>query len=135
MKKKSILVLMIALGMLLCGCTVKKGGGSDKQAVDFTVMEKEGIPQELATMIADKQTEAFTLSYSMEDYTYLAMGYGQQATGGYSIRVDEVYETDMTVGMHTTLIGPSAGEAVNKMASYPYIVVKIEHTDKNVVFE
>lgn len=37
--------------------------------------------------------------------------------------------------MASTLIGPSAGEAVNKLATYPYIVIKTEATDNNILFE
>ena len=58
-----------------------------------------------------------------------------QSTGGYSISVEELYETADAVYIHTGLIGPAKGELVAEAESFPYIVVKVEYTDKRVVFE
>ena len=37
--------------------------------------------------------------------------------------------------LYTELIGPRKGETISKSPSYPYIVVKVELRDENVVFE
>ena len=134
MKRLSVIILAVML-VLCMGCSSKKTSDENKTPVDFTVVEKESIPEELLTMIDEKKTEEFAFTFGMEGYLYIAKGYGTQATGGYSIRVDSLMESDAGISFHTTLIGPSAGEAVNKMATYPYIVIKIEYTDKNITFE
>ena len=131
---KRILVLII-LACTLCGCSTTKITTEEKTALDFTVVEKSGIPQELLIIIDEKKTEEFTMSYTLDGYLYIAVGYGTKNTGGYSIQVEELYETKSNLGINTTLLGPKAGEAVNKMATYPYIVVKTEYIDKNIVFE
>lgn len=134
MKRLSVIILAVLL-LFSVGCSKKKDSEENKSPVDFTVVEKESIPIELLSMIEDKKWEEFSFTFGMEGYLYIAKGYGTQATGGYSIRVDSLTENDDGICFHTTLIGPSAGEAVNKMATYPYIVIKIEHTDKNITFE
>ena len=63
------------------------------------------------------------------------MGYGTQQTNGYSISVEELYETRNAIYINTNLLGPAKGEAVSEVESYPYIVVKIDYLDKSVVFE
>ena len=63
------------------------------------------------------------------------MGYGKQPTGGYSISVTELYETENAVYVHTNLLGPSAEELKKESPSYPHIVIKMEKRDKAVVFE
>lgn len=133
--KRTLFLVGVFLALVLAGCSFKESSDKNKAEIDFTVVAKDGVPDELAKVIDSKKSGAFSMSCTIEGYTYIAVGYGEQATGGYSIRVDEMYETDSSVGIRTTLIGPSAGEAVNKMKTYPYIVVKIECTDKNVNFE
>lgn len=131
---KRILIIFVALCML-CGCSSTKITKEDKIPVDFTVVEKSAIPPELLRIIEEKKAEEFTMSYSLDGYLYIAVGYGTKNTGGYSIQVEELYETKSNIGINTTLVGPKAGEAVNKMPTYPFIVVKTEYIDKNIIFE
>lgn len=131
---KRILIIFVALCML-CGCSSTKITKEDKTQVDFTVVEKSAIPPELLRIIEEKKAEEFTMSYSLDGYLYIAVGYGTKNTGGYSIQVEELYETKSNIGINTTLVGPKAGEAVNKMPTYPFIVVKTEYIDKNIIFE
>ncbi len=133
--KRTLFLVGVFLALVLAGCSSGGSSDKDKTELDFTVSDRDSIPAELAKVIDEKKEGEFSMSCTIDGYTYIAVGYGKQATGGYSIRVDEMYETDSSVGIHTTLVGPSAGEAVNKMATYPYIVVKIKSTDKNVIFE
>ena len=49
--------------------------------------------------------------------------------------MQEVYLTSNAIIFDTELIGPRKGETISKSPSYPYIVVKVELRDENVVFE
>lgn len=133
--KKSFFALMIFIAAVICGCGKTGTGKNAGTPVDFTVVEKTAVPEEFMTSIEQAKTEEFTMTASIDGYLYIAVGYGQQPTGGYSIRVDSMNEGNDCITLHTTLLGPGSGEAVNKMATYPYIVLKIENTDKNIVFE
>ena len=66
---------------------------------------------------------------------YLCTGYGEQPTGGYSIAVEELYLTENAVYIDTTLIGPSKGETLTEMPSYPWIVVMTEDLELPAVFQ
>lgn len=133
--KKSFFALMIFIAIVISGCGKLRTDRHSETPVDFTVVEKTAVPQEFLTSIERARAEEFTMTAAIDGYLYIAVGYGQQPTGGYSIKVDSMNESDDSITLHTTLIGPGAGEAVNKMATYPYIVLKIENTDKNIVFE
>ncbi len=133
--KKIIFAVLIAICAVVTGCGSQKSSVATKSQVDFTVVSKNDIPEELAQIIDGQKNSEFQMSSAIDGYTYIIVGYGEQPTGGYSIRVDEVSETDTYIDVKTTLMGPSAGEAVNKLATYPYIVLKIEYTDKNIVFD
>jgi hypothetical protein len=119
----------------LCGCSTTKLTKDEKNPVDFTVVEKSAVPEDFFNVIEDKKAESFTMSYTIDGYLYIAVGYGEQKSGGFSIQVEELYETKSNLGINTTLVGPRDGEAVNKRPTCPYIVVKTEYIDKNIVFE
>lgn len=86
-------------------------------------------------MIGQKKTDAFKITFEDKGFLYICVGYGTQATGGYSIAVNDLYETANAVYVDTNLIGPSPEEKGNPVESYPYIVIKTEFVDKPVVFD
>ena len=75
------------------------------------------------------------MTYEDQGMIYAAKGYGDQEMSGYSIIVDEVYESKDAVWIHTNLLGPKKGEKTEKRKTYPYIVIKLEQTDKYIVFK
>jgi len=119
----------------LSGCTMLSDERVKLRDLDFTVLSEEKIPQELMTIIQEKKGEPFKLTYSDNEYLYISIGYGEQATGGYSIAVNELYLTDNAVYVNTNLLGPEASEKNNPTPSYPYIVIKTEYLDETVIFE
>ena len=92
------------------------------------------LPKELKEIAEERKMEPFKLTYSDADALYICIGYGEQKTGGYSITVDELYLTDTAIYVETTLLGPG-DKGSNKAPSYPYIVIKTEALEENVVCE
>ena len=79
--------------------------------------------------------KAFHFVYSDQGKTYLAEGYGACPTTGYTIEVKELYETEHAVCLHTSLMGPATGEETKEITTFPYIVVEISGTEKEVMFD
>ena len=75
------------------------------------------------------------MTYSTDENLYIAVGYGPQEGGGYSICVNELYLTGNSVVIATELKGPENGEDKGVESSSPYIVVKTELLDLPVVFQ
>ena len=103
--------------------------------VDFSVLPVESIPDEITTIINERKEEIFKTTYSDKDNLYIIIGYGTQPTGGYSIKVSELYETKNGIYIKTEFMGPSKSEEVTQTVTYPYIVVKLDYIDKSVVFK
>ena len=80
-------------------------------------------------MIEEKKTADFKLTYEREDDLYIVRGYGEQATGGYSICVRGCYLTTNAVVFDTELIGPRKGEVTNASPGCPYIVIQVKNQD------
>lgn len=137
MKKKSLFLAGIFLLqiLLLCGCSIREEDSLKLRDLEFTLVSEERLPEELKTMIEEKKQEPFKFTYTDQENLYLCIGYGEQATGGYSITVNELYLTENAIYVHTNLLGPSPKEKENPAVSYPYVVIKTENLDKNVVFE
>lgn len=74
------------------------------------------------------------MTYDDGAYCYLAVGYGEQETNGFSIRVLGLYEKGEGICFETSLVGPEDDQVVSQKKSTPYLVVKTERTDRKVEF-
>ena len=120
---------------LLCGCGLTETDTKKVKDVEYQILGEKDSPQEFLGIIEEKKQTGFKLTYTDEESLYIAIGYGTQETGGYSIAVNDCYLTKNALYFGTTLIGPMKGEKINQVKSYPYIVVQTKNWEKNVVFE
>ena len=128
-------VSLLVFIMGLAGCGLQKTGTEKIRDLDYTVVAEREIPEELQNEIAQRYTEDFKMTYMLDDSLYIVRGYGMQETGGYSIQVQNLYLAENALYFETDLIGPDHGAQVEKTVSYPYIAVKTERLEENVVFE
>lgn len=128
-------LLLAAAVLMLPGCTLLSEERIKLRDLDFTVLSEEKIPAELMTIIEEKKSAPFQITYTDNENLYICVGYGQQETGGYSIAVEELYLTDTNICVDTTLLGPKASEKSNKTPSFPFIVLKTEFLEQTVIFE
>ncbi len=130
---KHWIILCLLCACMCSGCTSLS---EEKKLADleFSVVPMEDIPEDIRIQIEEKKENPFQFTYSDGEWKYMIVGYGMQETGGYSIVVDHVYETQNTIVVKTTLMGPENTDALVMVTSYPYIVLKIENMDKTVVY-
>ena len=135
-KKRKYILMIILLGvlMLLSGC-VRKECAEKVKDLEFTVTKEEELPEALRQQIEEKKEGDFRFTYSDNEYLYVARGYGIQETGGYSISVEDCYLSDTAICVKTRLQGPENGEEVTKAPSYPFIVLKLELREEEVLFQ
>ncbi|MDE6991689.1 MAG: protease complex subunit PrcB family protein [Lachnospiraceae bacterium] len=131
----AVIAALLVLGTL--GCSAEEEAPEDKiKDIDFTVVGEDQQPDSLKDIIAEKYADPFQISYTLGEELYIAVGYGEQPSGGYSISVNSFYETDDTLVIDTTLIGPGKAENVTKTPTRPYIVVKTQNiADKMIEFK
>lgn len=135
MRRIFTVILCISIVTLFCGCSMKKMDANKIRDIEFTVTEEENIPEELWGKMQERGKKPFKLTYADQGELYIAVGYGEQTTSGYSIEVTDCYETKNAIYVHTNLIGPSKDEKIMETETYPYVVIKMEYVDKNVVFQ
>lgn len=135
MKKIISLILLTAI-FSLAGCSGEKEKPADKiNDVDFTVVEDIDLPEEVKALIEERKANPFQVAFVTGENTYIAVGYGEQPTGGFSITVNEVYMAEDGLHVSTTLVGPAEDASVSTSFTYPYIVLKTEVVDGEVIFE
>lgn len=134
LKKRMVWFISIFFTSILFGCTVQNYDTEKEKDVDYTIVTEDEMPEEIQKILSESQEENFRKTYSDRDYMYLIIGYGAQPTSGYSIEVQEVYESSNAVYITTMLKGPSRTEKVFETVTYPSVVVKIANTEKPVVF-
>ncbi len=127
--------LLMFVALSVTGCTMLSEEKIKLRDLEFTVLSEEKIPEQLKTVIEERKSQPFQITYTDNNYLYVCIGYGEQSTGGYSIAVNELYLTDTNVCVSTNLLGPEATEKSNKTPSYPYIVIKTEFLEQTVIFE
>lgn len=128
-------ILLTLLMMTAGGCKVEEKDDAKVSDMKFTVISEKELPDELKKIIEEKKQKEMKLTYMSGDKLYIVRGYGVQKTGGYSIRVKDLYQAKNAVYFKSELIGPGENDVSEKVESYPYIVVSTEKTEDIVVFE
>lgn len=131
--KKLCFILIILLCFLNTGCTKEKK--PEKVAdVEYMVVSDKEIPKELMELIDSKKEGEFRLTYADGKDLYLVVGYGKKENSGYSVSVQDFYQTADSLYINTQLLGPEDGENKANEPSYPWVVVKTTYTDMMIVF-
>lgn len=134
-KSGIVVVLLLCMMILVIGCekeTEQAERGKDR---DYTVVAVRDCPEDFLKQLEEKKINAFQMTYMDGESLYIAAGYGEQPTGGFSIAVRGLYELGDKLCVETELLGPGKDDTVKEKASYPYIIIKTEKTDMEVLFE
>lgn len=128
-----VLGVCLAVAVFLTGCELIRIEEGERTPVEYAIVKQEELPDEAVEFIEQRKKKEFQMTYLVGDVLYLLKGYGEQMTGGYSIQVEEVSESENGVFCKTRLIGSSEGNQGGE-PSYPCIVLKIKKTGKPVQF-
>ena len=130
------IVICIMAGGVFCGCGQTSSRQKQEEIeCDYTVVATRDCPEEFLKNLEEKKINPFQMTYQDGTYLYMAVGYGEQKTGGYSILVKKLTETKDKIFLNTELRGPSKEENVLEKPSFPYVVIKMENKSNEVVFE
>ena len=134
--KRAVLLASACIAAVwLAACAPEAQTEEGAENMEFTVVSEDRLPEELLKIVESKKENAFKLTYADEGYLYICIGYGRQESGGYSVTVDALYETENAVVFHTRLMGPEKSEKTKEIATYPYVVVRMKDGKKSVEFD
>lgn len=136
MRKWTMTAVCLAVAAaLLAGCSMSSFTDSEGTELDFTVVTRAEMPDEVTAVLEEQLGSEFQTACQYGEYLYLICGYKQQDTTGYSVQVKKLCATDEAIYFQSELIGPEGDEVVAEGETIPWIVVKTEYLDLPVIFE
>lgn len=135
MRRYGLGLLVLIFLILLTGCSMTEQKQEKHKDLECSVMKEDEIPQPLMEVIEENKTKEMKLSYEKDGNLYIARGFGEQKTGGYSITTRYCYLAEDGIHVRFELLGPPAGETLQEEVACPYIVVKVQATGENILFE
>ena len=132
MNRKHFYIIAGIFILALAGCSIKKEDTKKIQDIEFTVVAPEDVPEELKEDIEKARDTPFRLTYADQGYLYMAR---EEERTGCSVEVNACYEASDAIRIQTTLLGPAKGEKTKEKKTYPYVVMKTEYREKDVIFE
>lgn len=133
MKRKiGYVFFCIILCCMNTGC-IKKDQQGQRENVVYVICKRNVVPTQLGKLIDEQKMEAFHFTYTTGDFTYYVVGYGRQPGSGYKIKVKEFRADKTHIYLDTTLEGITK-EHQRTGKSYPYIILKSQFYEKDVIF-
>jgi hypothetical protein len=141
--KKVILVLIVFV-LVSCGASKTSGSGS-KVLYEVLTEQSDGggnikffeiltEPNEIKMLENDPLLSDKMKHDDISNSNYVILNMGEKNTGGYSIGVEKVEETDQNIIITVKEINPAPDAMVMQVITYPYTVVKI-HSKKEIIIK
>ncbi|WKL44388.1 protease complex subunit PrcB family protein [Flavobacterium sp. ZE23DGlu08] len=141
---KKIIVSLVAVALVSCGATVTKS--SDKSSL-YEVLTQQtnggasirffeilSEPNEIAMLQNDENLKNKISSNDVQTANFIVLNMGEKTSGGYSIGIDTVVETDKNIVITIKETNPEPGSMVTQAFTNPFCVVKI-NSKKEIIFK
>ncbi|WP_163399806.1 protease complex subunit PrcB family protein [Flavobacterium fluviatile] len=140
--KKVISVLAV---FLLLSCGAKKRSDSNSPLYEILTQQSSGggnirffeiltEPNEILMLQNDPLLKDKMKHDDITNSNYVILNMGEKNTGGYSIGIEKVEETDKNIIITVKENIPAEDGMVMQVISYPYTVVKI-HSKKEIIIK
>lgn len=141
---KKIIVSLVAVALVSCGATVTKS--SDKSSL-YEVLTQQtnggasirffeilSEPNEIAMLQNDENLKNKISSNDVQTANFIVLNMGEKTSGGYSIGIDSIIETDKNIVITIKETNPEPGSMVTQAFTNPFCVVKI-NSKKEIIFK
>ncbi len=141
---KKIIVSLVAVALVSCGATVTKS--SDKSSL-YEVLTQQtnggasirffeilSEPNEIAMLQNDENLKNKISQNDIQTSNFIVLNMGEKTSGGYSIGIDTVVETDKNIVITIKETSPEPGSMVTQAFTNPFCVVKI-NSKKEIIFK
>ncbi|MFV8340036.1 protease complex subunit PrcB family protein [Flavobacterium sp. LB3P21] len=141
---KKIIVSLVALALFSCGATTTKS--SDKNSLyevltqhtnggaSIRFFEILSEPNEIVMLQNDENLKNKISPNDVQTSNFLVLNMGEKTSGGYSIGIDTVVETDKNIVITIKETSPEPGSMVTQAFTNPFCVVKI-NSKKAIIFK
>lgn len=141
---KKIIVTLVAIALASCGTIATKS--SDKNAL-YQVLTQQtnggasirffeilSEQNEIVMLQNDENLKDKISSNDIQTSNFIVLNMGEKTSGGYSIGIDTVVETDKNIVITIKETSPEPGSMVTQAFTNPFCVVKI-NSKKEIIFK
>lgn len=139
MKKITLAFIVV----ILTSCSGTKKTSDSKELYEILTVQSDGggnikffeilsEPNEIKMLENDPLLKDKMKQSDISNSNYVILNMGEKNSGGYSIGVEKVEETDKNIIITVKENNPSPDAMVTQVISYPYTVVRI-HSKKEIV--
>ena len=141
---KKIIVSLVAVALVSCGATVTKSSNKNSLYEVLTQQPNGGAsirffeilsePNEIVMLQNDDNLKNKISSNDIQTSNFIVLNMGEKTSGGYSIGIDSVIETDKNIVITIKETSPEPGSMVTQAFTNPFCVVKI-NSKKEIIFK
>jgi hypothetical protein len=141
---KKVISVLIIFVLISCGAKKTSDSGS-KVLYEVLTEQSDGggnikffeiltEPNEIKMLENDPHLTEKMKHDDISNSNYVILNMGEKNTGGYSIGVEKVEETDKNIIITVKEVNPPADAMVMQVITYPYTVVKV-HSKKEIIIK
>ena len=141
---KKVISVLIIFVLISCGAKKTADSGS-KTLYEVLTEQSDGggnikffeiltEPNEIKMLESDPLLANKMKQTDISNSNYVILNMGEKNTGGYSIGVEKVEETDKNIIITVKENSPAPDAMVMQVITYPYTVVKI-HSKKEIIIK
>ncbi|MDI5897033.1 protease complex subunit PrcB family protein [Flavobacterium yafengii] len=141
---KKIVLSLVALALVSCGATATKSPDKNSLYEVLTQQSNGGAsirffeilsePNEIAMLQNDENLKNKISSNDIQTSNFIVLNMGEKTSGGYSIGIDTVVETDKNIVITIKETSPEPGSMITQAFTNPFCVVKI-NSKKEIIFK
>ena len=135
--------MFIIFLLVSCGATVIKETGKSPLFEVLTQQSDGGgnihfyeiltEPNEIKMLQNDKQLKNKITAIDVQRSNFVILNMGEKSTGGYSVAVESVQETEKNIIINVKESSPELGTMVSQVITYPFCVVKINSKKEIII--
>jgi len=141
---KKIVMSLLAAALMSCGAIVTKSSETNALYEVMTQQMNGGAsirffeilsePNEIVMLQNDEKLKNKISSNDSQTSNFVILNMGEKTSGGYSIGIDSVVETDKNIVITIKETSPEPGSMVTQAFTNPFCVVKI-NSKKAIIFK
>lgn len=101
--------------------------------IEYEILTVDEAPDEIKVWFEKNKKDRKNYNITYEGKTYVIQTLGEKNTGGYGIELSSIHEEESNIIIDYNDIYPKKDNLVTQIINYPYIIVEIEQTQKNII--
>ncbi|MFC1801459.1 protease complex subunit PrcB family protein [Nanoarchaeota archaeon] len=110
-------------------------GTRHQEKQDYVIINEDDLMEMWEKVYTNVDPVPELPDVNFDEEMVIAVFLGTKPTGGYTIEITEVVETEDSLEVYVKETSPSPRNIVALAVTYPEHIVKVEKTDKEVVFK